>query len=85
MVVVYLHHLSLGRTSPLAAFAFVFSTVVLAAGVGLPYLVREVKGYKQHIDMISFFTVMPCYGMAVAGVVAVIAAYNNRDLWFNHL
>ena len=96
MVVLYLHHLSSGRTSPLAAFSFVIATILIAAVAGLPYVVREIKENKHQpnparqvnkrkrdIDMPTFCTVTSCYGMAVAGIVTVFAAYENRDLWFD--
>lgn len=90
MIVGYLHSLSLGRTSPLAAFAFVISTAVIGIGAGLPYLIGELQGkaFVQNIsdeDMNQFFVATPCYGMVVAAIVAVIAAIENRDVWFNHL
>lgn len=90
MITVYLHILSLGRTSPLAAFAFIISTAVIGLVAGLPYLVAELKE-KEWVSRITqseindFFVAIPCYAMVVAGVVAVIVAIDNRDEWFNHL
>lgn len=86
----YLHRLSQGRTSPLAAFAFVLVGPVAGTTIGVGYAIlgKLKRVYVSHITyevIQEFCLTMICAGLVAGAIVAVLAAIEKRQEWFNHL
>lgn len=89
MVIAYLHYLSLGRTTPLAAFVFVICCFLTGIAASMPFLIDELKGRPSvarltTVDFHYFFAVVICFSLVVAALVAVVTAIEKRGEWFNH-
>lgn len=91
----FLHLLSEGRTSPLAAFSFVAFAAVGILVVGGPYVIVELNAqYARGIsvqdkitsdDVSTFFLNVFVTSLILSACVTGVAAYVKRDTWFNHL
>ena len=92
---VYLHRLSEGRTSPVAAFSFVAFVAASILAVGGPYVVAELDAQYAHgrpvrdaitrDDVSTFYRFVFCLSLMGSACVTAVVAYFKRDIWFNHL
>ncbi|QEG33290.1 J domain-containing protein [Bythopirellula goksoeyrii] len=91
LLLLLMHRMSLGRTSPIAAAAFVICGPLIGTFVVIAYAISEVLEVKRgmfvaaddeiHLLVLRFV----CAGFIGAAIAAAIAANDKRDEWFNHL
>ena len=83
MILAYLHRLSEGRTSPIAAFTCVGAWALAAALGGAPFVLAALRGSEsvrtitdEHFNY--FFVTTFSIGLSIAALAAIIAAYDKR-------
>lgn len=87
VVIVWMHIRTDGKSSPLAALAFVVCGPVLTVLISIPYALREAALGEQGIFghgpgaevTLNFAVYMVDIGLLAAAVTALIVAYVNRD------
>lgn len=90
LVIGYLHHLSLGRTTPLVVFSFIAFAFLAGLVASFPYLIAEMEWTESarqitDHDIFIFFIKIGSLSLVVSAFVAAFAAMLKRDEWFNHL
>lgn len=86
-VAVRMHIHTDGKSSPLAALAFIVCGPVLGVLISIPYALREAARGGQSVDgrapgteeVLNFAVLMVGFGLLAAAVTAAIVAYENRD------
>lgn len=90
LIIAYLHSRSLGRTTPLASFAFVGFLAISSLASIFPYMAMEIQG-KNSIPNVAedeiqhLILAVVCASLVAACVVAIVTAVIKREEWFNHL
>ncbi len=94
VIIFVLHVKSKGRTSSVAAGAFIIFGPVLGVVINSWQTIRE-AGWRESFDRMSdaltnadlkeLSVRVICMGLAAAAIAAIVAAIVKRDEWFNHL